>query len=185
MSPEEINSLAETLKIISDITESQPDPWLPIYAALGGAIAGAIASFFPTWLIEKHRERTFSKQIENCLLAEISSLMEIIDQRNYLSAIEEAVHYLRNEPEGTTYSLVVDVPPHYSRVYQENCKNIGVVKNEIARDIVIFHQLIDAVVQDLKPNGIFSSGTKLETFEEMEKIFNQALTIGHELIKNT
>ena len=183
MSPEDAKALAETFKIIGEITASKSNEWLPVYAALGGAIAGAIASFFPTWLMEKRRDMSFSRQIENSILSEIAALIEIIDHRNYLSAIQEIVEYLREQPQGTSYVLIVDVPPHYSRVYQENCKNIGVVSNGIASEIIIFHQLIDAVVQDIKPNGAFSSGATLETFEQMLKIFEQALNIGRNLIK--
>lgn len=180
MSPEEVKSIADTFKIINDITATQPNEWLPLYAALGGAVAGAVASFFPTWFLARRKESSFSKQIENCLISEISALVEIIDHRSYLSAIKEAIAHLRLQPEDT-YSLAVEVPEHYSRVYQENCKNIGVVETEIARKIITFHQLIVAVVQDLKTDGPFSSGASLEAFEEMEKIFEQALCIGREL----
>lgn len=180
MTPEEVKAVEETLKFLSDITASKPNEWLPVYAALGGAVAGAIASFFPTWFIEKRRESAFAKQIQNCLVAEISSLVEIVDQRSYLSAIKEAVEHLRLKPKDT-YRLAVDVPYHYSRVYQDNCKHIGAIEAEVAREIITFHQLVDAVVQDLKPNGPFSSGARLETFENMEKIFEQALCIGRNL----
>lgn len=183
MTPEDVQALADTLRIISEITASKPNEWLPVYAALGGAVAGAVASFFPTWLMEKRREINFSKQVENCLLSEIAALVEIIDHRSYLSAINAAVEYLRTQPENSEYVLVVDVPAHYSRVYQDNCKNIGVVPSDIACKIITFHQLIDAVVQDIKPNGPFSSGVTLEVFEEMLRIFEQALTIGRELTK--
>ncbi|MGB7401158.1 MAG: hypothetical protein WA916_01150 [Arcobacter sp.] len=181
MSPEDAKSLAETLKIIGEITASKPNQWLPVYAALGGAIAGAIASFFPTWLLEKRREKSFSRQIENSLLSEIAALIEIIDHRKYLLDIQDTVDYLRKKPQGTLSVIIVDVPPHYSRVYQDNCKNIGVISNEVASEIIIFHQLIDAVVQDIKPNGVFSSGATLETFEQMLKIFEQALSVGRKL----
>ncbi|MCW8357055.1 MULTISPECIES: hypothetical protein [Marinomonas] len=183
MSPQDVQSLAETLKIINEITASKPNEWLPVYAALGGAVAGAIASFFPTWIMEKRRDVNFSRQIENCLLAEIKALVEIIDHRGYLLAIEETVTYLRTQPEGVLCTLIVDVPPHYSRVYQDNCKNIGVIINGKASEIITFHQLIDAVVQDIKPDGAFSSGATLDTFEKMLKIFEEALSIGRSLTK--
>lgn len=180
LSPEEIKAVAETLKIFGDMTASKPNEWLPVFAALGGAVAGAIASFFPTWLIEKRRESAFSKQIQNCLVAEVSSLVEIIEHRNYLAAIKAAVNHLKLNPKDK-YSLVVDVPPHYSRVYQDNCKHIGVVDAQVAREIITFHQLIDAVIQDMKSDGPFSSGASLETFEEMESIFERAICIGRKL----
>jgi hypothetical protein len=127
-----------------------------------------------------YREAAFSKQIQICLEAEVSSLVEIIDNRNYLLAIKAAIDHLKSNPKDK-YCLAVDVPPHYSRVYQDNCKHIGVVNAEVAREIITFHQLIDAVIQDLKPDGPFSSGASLETFEEMQSIFEQALFIGRKL----
>lgn len=183
MSPDDAQSLAQTIKIISELTTTPPNEWLPVYAALGGAIAGAIASFFPTWLIERRREAAFARQIESCLLAEISALVEIIDHRGYLSAIKGVANYLRESPEGTQYKFAVDVPSHYSRVYQDNCKHIGVVRGAVAHKIIVFHQLIDAVVQDMKPNGAFCDGATLETFEEMEAIFDEAMNIARELLK--
>ncbi|MDG5501410.1 hypothetical protein [Marinobacter sp. BGYM27] len=183
MSPEDAHSIAETLKVVSELTSSKPNEWLPLYAALGGAIAGAIASFFPTWLIERRREAAFAKQIESCLLAEISALVEIVDRRGYLSALKDVTDYLRQNPEGTYCKFAVDVPSHYSRVYQDNCKHIGVVRSDIAQEIIVFHQLVDAVVQDMKPNGVFSEGATLETFEEMEVIFGEAMDIARKLLQ--
>lgn len=183
MSPENAQSIVETLTVISELTSSKPNEWLPLYAALGGAIAGAIASFFPTWLIERRRETAFAQQIESCLLAEISALVEIVDRRGYLAAIKGVVGYLRQNPEGTQYRFVVDVPSHYSRVYQDNCKHIGVVRSDIAQQVIVFHQLVDAVLQDMKPNGVFSEGATLETFEEMEVIFGEAMDIARNLLQ--
>ena len=180
--PEDMQAVAETLRIIGELKASKPNEWLPVYAALGGAIAGAFASFFPTWIIEKRREAAFAKKIEGCLLAEISALVEVIDHRNYLSAIKDVVDFLRQRPGIEKYRFVVDVPSHYSRVYQENCKHIGVVRDDTARQIIVFHQLLDAVIQDIRPNGAFSEGATLDSFEEMESIFRQAMDIARKLV---
>ncbi len=181
MTPEDIKALTETLKLVTEMAESKPSAWLPLYAALGGAVAGAIASFFPTWILEKRRDHKFSMQVESCLLAEIFALLEIIEHRGYLNSMREVVAHLKTLPEGTTYCFTVDVPQHYSRVYQENCTNLGVVRIETAKNIVVFHQLIDAIVQDIKPGGIASVGATIEAFEQMESIFAKAIEIGHDL----
>lgn len=183
MIPEDIKSLTETVKLVGEMVATKPNEWLPVYAALGGAVAGAIASFFPTWLLERRRDSNFSTQVRNCLLAEISALLEIIEHRGYLTSIREAVEHLKSQPEGTTYHFTVDVPQHYSKIYQENCCNIGVVQNNVAQKIVVFHQLIDAIVQDVKPGGIVSSGAPIEAYEELENIFSRAIEIGHEILK--
>ena len=68
MSPGEINSLTEALKMLGEMIESKPNEWLPVYAALGGAIAGAVASFFPTFILQRYREKKFSSRVLASLL---------------------------------------------------------------------------------------------------------------------
>ena len=182
MSPEEIKYLTETLKMLHEMMETKPNEWLPVYAVLAGAIAGAITSFFPTLLIERRREKKFSRRVLASLIAEISALLEIIKHRGYHESIKEAVEHLKTQPAGSTYSLTVDVPKHYSRIFQDNCGNIGVIDEYFSQRIVIFHQLIDAVVQDIKPGGVASTGAELEAFEEMDKIFTRAIQVGNELV---
>ena len=64
---------------------------------------------------------------------------------------------------------------------QSNCENIGAIKKEYAKKIIQFHQLVDAVVQDIKPGGIVSNGATIEVFKELDEIFTQALQVGSEL----
>ena len=183
MTPEEIKALTETIKILTEMAETKPNEWLPVYAALCGAVAGAIASFFPTWFLEKHRDRRYSDKIQNCLLAEIYALLEIIKHRCYLTSIRAVIEHLKAQPRGTKYAFTVIVQPHYSRVYEENCRDIGLVRNDIAVKIVVFHQLIDSLVQDVQPGGVMSVGATIESYEEMEKIFSRAIQIGNDLIE--
>lgn len=185
MSPEEIKALTETLKMLSEMLEERPNEWLPLYAALGGAVAGAIASFIPTLLLEKRRDHRFAKQIQQCLLAEIAAFLEIIKRRRYLESVREVINHLKSCPKGTQASFTVHVPDHYSRVYQENCRHIGVVEREVARRIVVFHQLVDAVVQDVRPGGMVSEGASIHAFEEMEAILIQAIEVAKSLDDRT
>ena len=180
MSPEDINGIVEILKALNDPTVVKPNEWLPVYAALGGAAMGAIVSIIPNWVIESRRERSFSKQIKRCIIAEISAILKIAEQRKYLDAIQSAVNHLKIKP-NENYMLVADIPDHYSRVYQENCKHLGVVDSKVSADIIIFYQLIDAVVQDIKPNGTFSANPTLPAYEETLNILTEALEIARNL----
>jgi hypothetical protein len=182
LSPEEIKNITETLEVMSQILETKPNEWLPLYAALGGAVAGAITSFFPTLLLERSRENKLSRRLHASFLTEISALLEIIEHRNYRGSIKEVINHLKTQPAGTTHSLTVTVPEHYSRIYQENCKNIGVINEFYAKRIVIFHQLIDAIVQDIQPGGVVSKGAEIVAFEEMDKLFTRAMEVAHEIL---
>ena len=183
MSPDEIKSIADATKMLCDITASKPNEWLPIYSGLFGVVAGGLLSFFSTYYLERKREQNFSEKIESCLIAEISALIEIIDQRRYLFLIQEVVKELNSKPKGTIASFVVGIPEHYSRVYQENCVHVGVLDKATAHDIVVFHQLVDAIVQDIKSGGITNKGATIEAFEEMNVIFSKAISIGKKLIE--
>jgi hypothetical protein len=180
---DEIKNLTEACKeALVAITKSKPSEWLPLYTAFGGTIVGAIASFFPTFFLERYREKVQSRRVLASLLAEISAFLEVIEHRKYHYSVKKAIEYLETQPAGTTYSYSVSVPDHYSRIYQENCGNIGAINKKYAQKIVIFHQLIDAVVQDVKPGGIISNGANINDFKEMENIFTRAIKIGNELL---
>lgn len=182
MTPEDIKNLSDTVKILSELLDSQPSEWFPVYAALGGAMVGAIASFFPAYFLERYKERRFSRRIQSSLLAEISALLMIVEHRKYHLLIKQIVKYLKAQPPGSTQSFMVQVPEHYSRIYQENCINIGSIDTDVSEKIVIFHHLIDSVVQDVKFGSTTSSGADLRIYEEMDRIFTQALEIGYELV---
>lgn len=182
MTPDDIKNISETLQIISQMAEAKPSQWLPLYAALGGAVAGAIASFFPTFLLERNRENKHSKRLLASLLTEISALIEIIEHRNYRGSIKEIISHLETQPSGTTFSFTVTVPDHYSRIYQENCGSIGAINEFNAKRIVIFHQLIDSIVQDIQPGGVVSNGAEVRAFEEIDKLFIRAIEVAHEIL---
>lgn len=177
-----MKNISETLQIISQMAEAKPSEWLPLYAALGGAIAGAIASFFPTLLLERNRENKYSHRLLASLLTEISALLEIIEHRNYRGSIKDIIAHLKAQPSGTTYSFTVTIPEHYSRIYQENCGSIGAITEFHAKRIVMFHQLIDSIVQDIKPGGVVSLGAEIRAFEEMDKLFTRAIEVAHEIL---
>lgn len=183
MTPDDIKNITETLQMISQMTQEKPNEWLPLYAALGGAVAGAIASFFPTLLLERHRENNQSRRLLASLITEIHALVKIIEHRNYQGAVKDIIAHLKTQPPASTYAFTVAIPKHYSRIYQENCGRIGSVTEFYAKRIVIFHQLIDSIVQDIQPGGVISGGGTLKSFEEADKLFTQAIAISNELFE--
>lgn len=182
MSPEEIKYLVEALKKIDEFLGTKPNEWLPVYAALGGAIAGAIVSLIPTFVLERYRENKHSSNVLAALRAEVSAFLEIIEHRKYHDSIKKVIDDLKDQPDGATYSYSVCVPDHYSRIYQANSSNIGLIDKTSAQKIVTFHQLVDAIIQDVKLGGAISNGGDIEAFKELEKIFSRAIIIGNELL---
>ncbi|MBA5764677.1 hypothetical protein H2O73_20145 [Vibrio sp. 404] len=176
MTPQELSVILET------IAKGQPNEWIPVLSALGGAVVGGLVTFFPTKYLEERRAKEFSRQIQNSIIAEVSALMRVIEKRKYVESVEEAIKYLKENPDGQ-FTLYADIPLHYSQIYQGQCNNIGILDREVARDIINFYQLIDAIVQDIKLNGTFSTHPSLEAYQESLAMFQLAVQIGKNLEK--
>ncbi|MBE7926105.1 hypothetical protein [Pseudomonas saudiphocaensis] len=181
METQQLLEAAKTIEVIQSLFHSEPNEWLPVFAAIGGAFVGGISTFLPSYFLEARKHRLERKAITTALTSEISALLEIIEHRNYLGGLIEAVNHLKANPEDK-YILTVTVPEHYSRVYQSHIDRIGLVKPTLAAEIIEFHQLIDAVVQDIVPDSpVQEEGGDIETFEELVKILESAIHIGHKI----
>lgn len=184
MEPQQVLEAVKVIEAIKPLFVERHNQWLPVIGAIGGALVGAIAAFFPTYLIEAVRERKQSAAITRALIAEIRALLVIIEHRRYLSLIEEIVHYLKENPQVPYHAATVGVPDHYSRIYQAHAKSIGLVKPDLAAKIIEFHQLIDAVVQDISEGGTFSQeGGTIEAYSQAIKILETAIEIGRDLTR--
>ncbi|MCX9539800.1 hypothetical protein [Vibrio cholerae] len=166
--------------ILESISKLQPNEWIPLISVLSGTLIGGLVTFVPAKYFEDRRNKQFSEQVQNCVISEVSALIRIIESRKYVESIEEAVEHLQKNP-SDTFTLFADIPPHYTLIYREQCKNLGVLDRAVARDIINFYQLIDAVVQDIKPDGTFSIHPSLEAYQEALSMFKLAVQIGKEL----
>lgn len=158
-----------------------PNILIPALAGILGAAVGAITSFVPNLITDYFRNKREAKKIEASLIAEIQALVEVAEARKYLSTLEQVCIHLQSQPNGTRYSITVNIPQEYSRIYQTNAHQIGVIETQIAVDIVRFHQLIDAVVQDVRPGGLISVGAELVAYTETAQILKSALEVGRKL----
>lgn len=163
------------------MSDIEPNTLVPAIAAIAGAFVGSVTTIIPTLITGWFGRRRETIQIQAALLAEIGALVEIAEERKYLRGLENARKYLEQQPSGSTHCLAVRIPEHYSRIYQANAERIGLMKPELARKIVHFHQFVDAIVQDVTPGGPLAEGCELEGFVEAEKILRRALEIGREV----
>jgi hypothetical protein len=150
-------------------TPSQPNEWMPIISTLGGAALGATISYYSTVGLENRKARHFSLIVKKSLLSEMEALITIIKKRRFIEMLEEMIS---TNSVGVISSYI---PEHYCRVYQEHCKNLGVLDGEDAIKIVKFYQYIDAVVQDIKDGGTFSQEPSIDGFQEAVSLLNYAI----------
>lgn len=179
MDPTQIILAPETLEALKSVNAQ--NEWLPAIAAICGAVIGGLVSYLPNRFIEKHKRDKEAEVVRNALITEIRSILAIIDQRGYFQSMEEAIQRLAHS--GGVERFSVRVPDHYTRVYQAQVSRIGLLAPELATKIITFHQLIDAVVQDVSPGGLIADhGGDLESFKNLRDIFGRALACAREIL---
>ncbi|MGL4206509.1 MAG: hypothetical protein ACRCRW_10385 [Aeromonadaceae bacterium] len=158
------------LMVISQLgSRSQSNEWIPLISTLGGAFIGAAVSYYSTLGLERRRARQFSIIVKKALLSEMGALIDIVRRRRFIEHLQEMI------AENCIGEISSCIPEHYCRVYQEHCKNLGVLDGEDAIKIVKFYQYIDAVVQDIKDGGTFSQAPSIEGFQEAINLLNDAI----------
>lgn len=183
MDTKQLLEAVETLRTIKSLFESHQNEWLPVIAAIGGALVGAVASYIPNYLLERKKRRDEQLFVTNALVAEVQAILKIVEHRKYIESMKQIVDELRASPEAT-FQFSVQIPDHYSRVYQAHVARLGVVERTLAAKLIEFHQLIDAVVQDIGPGGLISEhGGNLEAFKQLVHISESAVLIGNSLVQ--
>ncbi|NTV70678.1 MAG: hypothetical protein HGA71_11075 [Azonexaceae bacterium] len=158
------------------------DPYLPVWSALGGAFIGAIASFIPNYLIAKRKERSEKRSTTLQLYSEIKATIEIAKHRQYIEALEAIEKaFLANQI--TEYSFEVQVPDDRYPIFKSSMERLGSIDIQIQVKVVEFYQLLEAVVQDVKPGGLLNSApAPLNKFQEALRISKLTRQIGSEIL---
>jgi len=175
--------MGENVKECVSFLVENKDVVLPLISGFMGTALGATVAYISARAVDKSQKKDKSEALTASLVAEVAALLEIIEARRYLEGAEKIRQGLVAADVGAVASMTVIVPEHYSRIFQANASEIGLLDAETATSIVRFHQLIDSVVQDIKPGGVLSEGAELESFNESYNILQAAITLGKS-IKN-
>jgi hypothetical protein len=184
MDTEQLLEAAKTISIISSLFQDKPNEWLPVVAAVGGAFVGGIFGVIPTFLSDKRKERRDRRSLTCALLSEIESIVEIIERRKYVEAIEAAIDDLKGG-RAKLVKLTFTISPDYARIYNSCHDRIGVLDRDVATRVIKFHHLIESIILDVSANSHAAiNGGGLEIYEELNQIFSEALNVAKCLTKS-
>lgn len=152
-----------------------------IWAAVISGGFAVIGSFLANLHLHNRSLKAKKDAVTVALIEEVRAIKDIAVKRHYLGHIEKIIALLEQNP-GATHSIHAKIPDHYSRIYQSLAADIGVLDACLAGKIVRFHQLVDAVVQDMVPGGSFNTSGKLENYRTTAAIFRIALQVADEIL---
>lgn len=146
---------------------------IPVYAALGGAFLGAVATYFPTYWMERYKEKKESRMITEAIMTEIAGLLSLMQRRGYVAHLEKIICDLRTgRKESSNFQIIFS--DDICIIFKKNIEKIGILPHEIRKDVVYFYQLIDAIICDVKPGGFMAE-------QRGEKEFGNVLNLAKEI----
>jgi hypothetical protein len=155
---------------------------IPVYIALGGAAVGAIATFFPTYWIESLKEKKEARITTESIVTEIEVSLFLLEKRRYLESVKYLLDRIKSEKiKGSTFRVVV--PDEFCIIYKRNIEKIGLLPASIRKDVVTFHQLIEAAVCDVRPGGLMAENEcGEEEFQELYDIMLEIQNTGRRIV---
>jgi hypothetical protein len=181
MDSQNILQTIEILKAAKPLFEDNNSYMVATVGALG-AIGGALATFVPSWLMAKHQQRETAKSTAFQLYAEIKATLEVERHRGYIKGLREVLDAF-DTGKITSWTYQVQVPNDRYIIYKSNLSNIGLLPPIIQGQVVLLYQLLEAVVQDVKPGGLLNATpVGKEPFAEALRLIEHAKGLAESIM---
>lgn len=177
-------TILETIEIVRAVKSLfvEQSPYLPMYSALGGAFVGAISSFFPNYIIGRLKDCKDRRSTTLQLYAEIKAAIELSEHRNYIQQLERTVEAF-DAKQISSYTYQIQVPDDRFPIFKSSLDRLGMLDVDIQVRVVEFYQLLEAIVQDVKPGGLLNAEpAPVEAFREALHIAKKARQVGGEIL---
>jgi hypothetical protein len=177
-------TILETVEIIRAVKSLfvEQNPYLPMYSALGGAFVGAVSSFFPNYIIGKLKDCKERRSTTLQLYAEVKATIELAEHRNYIQQLERVVEAF-NSKQRTSCPYQIQVSEDRFPIFKSSLDRLGMLDVDIQVKVVEFYQLLEAIVQDVKPGGLLNATpAPVEAFQEALRISKRARKVGGEIL---
>lgn len=179
-----LETVQSSLKLIEDIKAliAPQNPYLPFYTAMGGALVGALASIFPSfvnsWIKDKRDRKALSLQ----LYAEVSAILEIAKSRQYAHGLRSIIGML-SSGQSSTATYQIQISDDRFLIYRNSFGNLGLLNIKLQVPIVSFYQTLEAIIQDVKPGGMLNlNPASLREFSEVLFLVEKAEKLGEEIL---
>ncbi|WP_392440044.1 hypothetical protein AABD61_04110 [Edwardsiella piscicida] len=147
-------------------------------SGLIGACIGACISGFVNYTINNNNHNIEKLSFAAGFVAEVESLQNVIKERKYL----EHFTSLSTDPDvlaGGRIPCPILIPDNFARFYNANLDKVGLLEAEMAKLLVQYHQILQALAQDFKKDSHLSAhGFGIEDIKECIHFFTTALSIG-------
>ncbi|MCK4082064.1 hypothetical protein [Acinetobacter radioresistens] len=150
----------------------------PAIVAIITALTTAILNLIVQYFLWGRKQKIEKKAITTAFVAEVEVLLEVVRERKYLEGLKEQISVMHAK---STVPYVVPIQDNYSQIYRNNLDKLYMFEPKIVKNLVLFHSLLDSLIQDVKPGGILATGGSKENFQEAATILSLAIQNGEEI----
>jgi hypothetical protein len=146
-----LDDVQKTMQILQSMKAllGQQNPWIPVYAAIGGALIGAIAAIFPNILIERFKERRERRE----------RLMVL--KREALGAVLEWIEPMRNAENGASLLVMSAIRGEVS--HEDFLKRFPYILGDLVK------KDLPAIQRVVLPDDIYKRGHSIvHEFDELQ-----------------
>jgi len=151
------------------------------WAALFGAMIGAVAGLGSAWWIERTRAKRVEKSLALALRAEITAILDILQERGYIEFLDYYIQKFKGgeRPKFQTPS----VKQNYFTVYEQNASSIGSLPSDVSPLVARFYTFAKAFIEDCdganeRTVAYVQTSQLLELFEESKVVLVKAIEAG-------
>lgn len=177
-------SVAQTIEVLRQVKplfENDGDYRIALLGALG-VIGGALAAFFPLWWHGKVQRKELRRAVAAQIYAEVKATLQVVRHRRYVEDVRNIVDsFDRGERDSAQYQ--VHVADDRFPLFKANLQHLALLEPQLQTKIVLFYQLLEAVVQDIKPGGLLNaSAAGRRPFIELLEIATTARGLADEVL---
>ncbi|MDP0498687.1 MAG: hypothetical protein Q7P63_01185 [Verrucomicrobiota bacterium JB022] len=155
---------------------------VPAFSALMGAVVGGLVTYFTTKAMERWKQNEERKVVFAAMVAEIEMITVHLDRRHYAEDMERIIEdYRKGRRSQLDYHVMI--PEDYCPVYKSHLSRIGLLPYPLIGDIVRFYQILQSIVEDVRPGGPVAEGCSEGTMVECVAITREATRLGRDVVK--
>lgn len=156
-----------------------------LVAVIIGGLIAITGGFLSTTMLERRRQRQESRNLAFAFRGEITAILELIKERNYIERFQQVIEQI--EQSGEAFHMPFQVRYKYDLVYTGNVSKIGLLKEPLHELIPLFYTRLTAILEEMVNlgEGVYSKlelDILLRIYRDTRKAIQLTVTQGEAII---
>ena len=158
---------------------------MQLVAVVVGGLIAITGGFLSTTVLERRRLRQESRNLAFAFRGEITAILELIRERNYLERFQQVIEQI--EQSGESFYMPFHIRFKYDLVYSSNVSKIGLLKEPLHEQIPLFYTRLTSILEEMVNlgEGVYSQLEQeilLRIYRDTRRAIQLTVTQGEEIL---